>query len=222
MGATTRRSLSIFGPVPDLDGRYLRVVLLNDGRTVHNAFPDHKWISRLRKDMCAKIDTIAYMRHRCVAVVPCPPLIRRSSAAHPLNPTGDARQQPNEGTRFRRHESRPRGEPSGDVLQRGATLQRTERLFPSLCLNGAHHREGIGQVRRGVLDRNRRCPRCAGRGRRCLQDRWGDREADAVVGIQGTPRNAVGGHHISERRERVPRPTATKCLGLLVERTVLN
>ena len=33
-----------WGPVPDLDGRYLRVVLLNDGRTVHNAFPDRGFV----------------------------------------------------------------------------------------------------------------------------------------------------------------------------------
>ena len=30
--------------IPDLDGRYLRVVLLNDGRTVHNAFPDRGFV----------------------------------------------------------------------------------------------------------------------------------------------------------------------------------
>lgn len=33
-----------WGQVPDLDGRYLRVVLLNDGRTVHNAFPDRGFV----------------------------------------------------------------------------------------------------------------------------------------------------------------------------------
>ena len=29
-----------WGPVPELNGRYLRVVLLPDGETVHNAFVD--------------------------------------------------------------------------------------------------------------------------------------------------------------------------------------
>lgn len=29
-----------WGPVPELDGRYLRVVTLPDGLTIHNAFPD--------------------------------------------------------------------------------------------------------------------------------------------------------------------------------------
>jgi hypothetical protein len=29
-----------WAPVPDMDGRYLRVILLPDGETVHNAFFD--------------------------------------------------------------------------------------------------------------------------------------------------------------------------------------
>ena len=28
------------GEVPELDGRYLRVITLDDKRTIHNAFPD--------------------------------------------------------------------------------------------------------------------------------------------------------------------------------------
>jgi hypothetical protein len=33
-----------WGAVADLDGRYLRVVLLDDGRTIHNAFPDRGFV----------------------------------------------------------------------------------------------------------------------------------------------------------------------------------
>lgn len=29
-----------WGAVPELDGRYLRVITLDDKRTIHNAFPD--------------------------------------------------------------------------------------------------------------------------------------------------------------------------------------
>jgi hypothetical protein len=29
-----------WAPIPELDGRYLRVVTLADGVTIHNAFPD--------------------------------------------------------------------------------------------------------------------------------------------------------------------------------------
>jgi hypothetical protein len=29
-----------WGPVPEMDGRYLRVILLPDGETIHNAFFD--------------------------------------------------------------------------------------------------------------------------------------------------------------------------------------
>jgi hypothetical protein len=31
-----------WAPVPEMDGRYLRVVLLPDGQTVHNAFFDRR------------------------------------------------------------------------------------------------------------------------------------------------------------------------------------
>jgi hypothetical protein len=32
--------LRFWASVPELDGRYLRVITLSDGRTIHNAFPD--------------------------------------------------------------------------------------------------------------------------------------------------------------------------------------
>ena len=33
-----------WGRVPELGYRYLRVVTLNDGRTIHNAFPDRGFV----------------------------------------------------------------------------------------------------------------------------------------------------------------------------------
>jgi len=33
-----------WGPIEEMDGRYLRVVLLPDGRTVHNAFFDRSFV----------------------------------------------------------------------------------------------------------------------------------------------------------------------------------
>lgn len=32
-----------WGEIPELDGRYLRVVTLSDKRTIHNAFPDRRF-----------------------------------------------------------------------------------------------------------------------------------------------------------------------------------
>jgi hypothetical protein len=32
-----------WGEVPELDGRYLRVITLDDKRTIHNAFPDRRF-----------------------------------------------------------------------------------------------------------------------------------------------------------------------------------
>lgn len=32
--------LRFWAPIAELEGRYLRVVTLDDGRTIHNAFPD--------------------------------------------------------------------------------------------------------------------------------------------------------------------------------------
>ena len=32
-----------WGPIPELGGRYLRVVTLADGLTIHNAFPDRRF-----------------------------------------------------------------------------------------------------------------------------------------------------------------------------------
>ena len=32
-----------WGPVPELDGRYLRVITLEDRVTIHNAFPDRRF-----------------------------------------------------------------------------------------------------------------------------------------------------------------------------------
>ena len=32
-----------WAPVPEMDGRYLRVILLSDGETVHNAFFDRRY-----------------------------------------------------------------------------------------------------------------------------------------------------------------------------------
>lgn len=32
-----------WAPVPELNGRYLRVVTLDDQRTIHNAFPDRRF-----------------------------------------------------------------------------------------------------------------------------------------------------------------------------------
>jgi hypothetical protein len=33
-----------WAPIPEMDGRYLRVVLLPDGETVHNAFFDRRFV----------------------------------------------------------------------------------------------------------------------------------------------------------------------------------
>lgn len=33
-----------WGLVPELDGRFLRVVTLEDRRTIHNAFPDRRFV----------------------------------------------------------------------------------------------------------------------------------------------------------------------------------
>lgn len=33
-----------WAPVPEMDGKYLRVVLLQDGETVHNAFFDRRFV----------------------------------------------------------------------------------------------------------------------------------------------------------------------------------
>ena len=35
-----------WGRVPELGGKYLRVVTLADGETVHNAFPDRNFVTR--------------------------------------------------------------------------------------------------------------------------------------------------------------------------------
>ena len=46
VGSPVRREVQsdgrirFWGPVPELDGRILRVVTLADGETLHNAFPD--------------------------------------------------------------------------------------------------------------------------------------------------------------------------------------
>jgi len=32
-----------WAPIPDMEGRYLRVILLSDGETVHNAFFDRRF-----------------------------------------------------------------------------------------------------------------------------------------------------------------------------------
>ena len=32
-----------WAPIPEMDGRYLRVILLSDGETVHNAFFDRRF-----------------------------------------------------------------------------------------------------------------------------------------------------------------------------------
>jgi hypothetical protein len=40
MGAPGRPALPLLGPVPELGGRYLRVVTLADKVTILNAFPD--------------------------------------------------------------------------------------------------------------------------------------------------------------------------------------
>jgi hypothetical protein len=34
-----------WGPIPEMDNRYLRVILLPDGETVHNAFFDRRFAS---------------------------------------------------------------------------------------------------------------------------------------------------------------------------------
>ena len=36
--------LRFWGRVPELGYRYLRVITLNDGRTIHNAFPDRGFV----------------------------------------------------------------------------------------------------------------------------------------------------------------------------------
>ena len=33
-----------WAPIPEMDGKYLRVVLLPDGETVHNAFFDRRFV----------------------------------------------------------------------------------------------------------------------------------------------------------------------------------
>jgi hypothetical protein len=34
-----------WAPIPEMDNRYLRVILLSDGETVHNAFFDRRFVS---------------------------------------------------------------------------------------------------------------------------------------------------------------------------------
>jgi hypothetical protein len=38
-----QRRYRFWAPVPELDGRYLRVVTLEDKVTIHNAFPDRRF-----------------------------------------------------------------------------------------------------------------------------------------------------------------------------------
>ena len=40
---TDDERVRFWAPVPELDGRVLRVVTLSDQRTIHNAFPDRRF-----------------------------------------------------------------------------------------------------------------------------------------------------------------------------------
>lgn len=39
------RRIRFWGAVPELEGRILRIVTLDDGETIHNAFPDRRFQS---------------------------------------------------------------------------------------------------------------------------------------------------------------------------------
>jgi len=42
--------IQFWGAVRELDGRILRVVTLEDGATIHNAFPDRSFRKKTRRD----------------------------------------------------------------------------------------------------------------------------------------------------------------------------